>query len=132
MRCAVEGSAVRFGWRPCRAVALGVVIGGCSVVTPGVVRAETNTPASAASMPGSFADLVQRVKPAVVNIATTEKVDGRSEMAPDMPGMPFPPDSPMGEFFRRFFGPGATMGQSRRARCMRWAPASSSIQTAMW
>lgn len=95
------------------AVALGVVIGGCSVVTPGVVRAETNTPASAASMPGSFADLVQRVKPAVVNIATTEKVDGRSEMAPDMPGMPFPPDSPMGEFFRRFFGPGATMGQSR-------------------
>src|SRR3546814_14896234 len=46
-----------------------------------------------------FADLVARVKPAVVNIATTEKVDDKSGQQ-QMPN--FPPGSPFEEFFRQF------------------------------
>ncbi len=58
-----------------------------------------STPESSAtsSVPG-FADLVAKVKPAVVNIATTEMVQ-RAEMQ-QMPN--FPPGSPFGELFRNF------------------------------
>ena len=55
------------------------------------------------AFPKSFADLVQKVKPAVVNISTTSTVK--------MPGNPFKhffgPDEgegPFGDFFHRFFG----------------------------
>ncbi|MBY0431855.1 MAG: trypsin-like peptidase domain-containing protein, partial [Rhodospirillales bacterium] len=47
-----------------------------------------------------FADLVEKVKPAVVNISTTQKVERPRK---NMPDMPFPPGSPYDEFFRRFF-----------------------------
>jgi serine protease Do len=68
--------------------------------------AETTPPVSAA-IPAThsvtdeegFAPLVEAVRPAVVNIATTEKPEKA-----DMPQMPdFPPDSPMGQMFRHFF-----------------------------
>lgn len=51
--------------------------------------------------PGSFSDLAERVKPAVVNISTTKIIKGRS-------GSPFgrsPFGGPFGDdFFERFFG----------------------------
>ncbi|MFN4277773.1 MAG: DegQ family serine endoprotease [Ferrovibrio sp.] len=47
----------------------------------------------------SFADLVEKVKPAVVNIATTEKA---TRQAQRLPQSPFPPGSPFEEFFRQF------------------------------
>lgn len=47
----------------------------------------------------SFADLVETVKPAVVNIATTEKA---TRQAQRLPQSPFPPGSPFEEFFRQF------------------------------
>lgn len=47
----------------------------------------------------SFADLVEKVKPAVVNIATTEKP---ARQANRLPQSPFPPGSPLEEFFRQF------------------------------
>lgn len=51
--------------------------------------------------PQSFADLADRVKPAVVNISTTTTVR--------IPGSPFrhffgPDEGPFGDFFHRFFG----------------------------
>jgi serine protease Do len=51
--------------------------------------------------PQSFADLAEKVKPAVVNISTTTTVR--------IPGNPFrhffgPEEGPSGDFFRRFFG----------------------------
>src|SRR3546814_16618673 len=46
-----------------------------------------------------FADLVARVKPAVVNIATTAKVDDKSGQQ-QMPN--FPPGAPFEEFFSQF------------------------------
>lgn len=59
-------------------------------------------PMVSAARPG-FADLVEKVKPAVVNIATTEKVDAR-------PGRQQAPGS-MEEFFRQFM---EQQGQRRR------------------
>src|SRR5262249_40985752 len=59
------------------------------------------TAAHAASAPDSFAPLVNRVKPAVVNIATTQiNKSGGGEGELQMPN--FPPGSPFGELFRNF------------------------------
>ena len=59
-------------------------------------------PASAWSRgaPDSFADLVERLSPAVVNISTTQNVTRRRG---DVPTPQFPPGSPFEEFFKDFF-----------------------------
>jgi serine protease Do len=57
------------------------------------------TVAPAANQPG-FGDLVAKVKTAVVNIATTEKIQHVD--AQQMPDFNFPPGSPFGEMFRNF------------------------------
>jgi len=66
-------------------------------------------PASAISVgdsgrtPGSFADLAEKVKPAVVNISTTKVMKGGGFRSPFGGGTPF--DRYFGdEFFERFFG----------------------------
>jgi serine protease Do len=56
--------------------------------------------AFAKAPPDGFADLAERVTPAVVNISTTQKIERSAEQTPEMP---FPPDSPMGEMLRKFF-----------------------------
>jgi len=71
--------------------------------------AETTAPAAVPTAPAKaapiydeegFAPLVDQVKSAVVNIATTEKVEHR-----EMPAMPdFPPGSPFAEMFKHFYG----------------------------
>lgn len=49
-----------------------------------------------------FADLVDQVKPAVVNISTTTAIaPSNQESGPDLPQ--FPPGSPFEEFFKEFF-----------------------------
>jgi serine protease Do len=55
-------------------------------------------PADARGAPDSFAELAEGLLPAVVNIATTQKVRGKR---PELPQ--FPPGSPFEEFFRDFF-----------------------------
>jgi serine protease Do len=62
--------------------------------------APTTPPAQAQTVPiEGFADLVERVGPAVVNISTT-----REQAAPQEVPLPqFPPGSPFEEFFRDFF-----------------------------
>jgi serine protease Do len=56
-------------------------------------------------MPNGFADLVDKVVPAVVNISTKQKVDVPGvEGVPDFPFPDLPEDSPFREFFERFFG----------------------------
>lgn len=75
-----------------------------------VAAVSTPLPADNGTMqygPPSFADLAERVKPAVVSIAVTGKVG--PEMGGPRFSMPqFPEGSPFGEFFRRFGerGPG--------------------------
>ena len=55
--------------------------------------------ARAAPVPDSFADLAERLLPAVVNISTTQTLKN-PEHLPDMPQ--FPPGSPFEEFFKDF------------------------------
>ena len=73
-------------------VALAFAVTGCAGL-PGI--------ASARSAPESFAPLVKRVLPAVVNIAVTETVSG-GQMLGELP--PELRDTPLGREFRRRFG----------------------------
>ena len=60
-------------------------------------------PVRALNAPSSFAPLVKRVAPAVVNISSARELKPEeSAMGPE--GMPqFPPGSPFEHFFKRFF-----------------------------
>jgi serine protease Do len=58
------------------------------------------TAAQAKTAPDSFADLADRLLPAVVNVSTTQIVRER-QLIPEIPE--FPPGSPFEEFFRDFF-----------------------------
>ena len=57
-------------------------------------------PATARSAPESFADLAQKLLPAVVNISTTSATKAQ-EGVPQLPQ--FPPGSPFEDFFREYF-----------------------------
>jgi serine protease Do len=64
--------------------------------------AHTSIPStSIIDRPASFADVVEAVKPAVVNIATTGA--SPSQQFERGPRFRFPPDSPFQEFFDRYF-----------------------------
>ena len=58
--------------------------------------------AQARGAPDSFADLVEKVAPAVVTVATT-RTSVAVEGGPRGRATPFPPDAPFNEFFERFF-----------------------------
>jgi len=58
-------------------------------------------PAEARDAPASFADLAERLLPAVVNIATTQQVPAERRRG-DIPQPP--PGSPLEDLFREFFG----------------------------
>ena len=65
------------------------------------------TPAKQAQvMPDSFADLVEQVSPAVVNITTTSVVATPTRGDDGSGGPMFPPNSPFGDLFRDFGFPG--------------------------
>ncbi len=59
----------------------------------------TSGEAFARAAPENFADLAERLLPAVVNISTTQRIEGRT--GPELPQ--FPPGSPFEEFFKEFF-----------------------------
>ncbi|NIV90413.1 MAG: Do family serine endopeptidase, partial [Actinobacteria bacterium] len=70
-------------------------------------------PAShARGTPDGFADLAERLLPAVVNISTTQEVD-----RPEGPGFQLPPGSPLEEFFEQFRDRGGD-GPPRKARSL--------------
>jgi serine protease Do len=77
------------------------------------------TPAPASIAPRSFADLVQKVAPAVVSIDIVGKAQpvALQQGNPFGPDSPFGQDSPFGPEFRRFFdlpqGQGQDQGQSQ-------------------
>jgi len=73
----------------------------------------TAQPAAAQTLPvEGFADLVERVGPAVVNISTTREQAPRQ----DVPMPQFPPGSPFEEFFRDFFERDQPQQQPQRPR----------------
>ena len=59
--------------------------------------------AQARSAPDSFADLAERLLPAVVNISTTQVVQQRQRQKREVPMPQFPPGSPFEDFFKDFF-----------------------------
>jgi serine protease Do len=63
----------------------------------------------------SFADLVARVKPAVVSVQVKIAIDNTSAM-PDMEQFGVEPGSPFEQFFRRFGGQGQGQGQQQPRR----------------
>ena len=61
-----------------------------------------NLNSNSQSVPGSFADLAERLMPSVVNISMTQTVVTRSN---PFPGFEFPPGSPFGDMFKEFGTP---------------------------
>ncbi|MCB2081848.1 MAG: DegQ family serine endoprotease [Rickettsiales bacterium] len=59
------------------------------------------TPADARDMPESFADTIDELTPAVVNISTTQKIKPREQVEMQMEGMP----EEFRDFFEHFMGP---------------------------
>ncbi|MEQ8195891.1 MAG: serine protease, partial [Rhodospirillales bacterium] len=68
------------------------------------------SPSAAREAPKSFADLAEKLLPAVVNISTTQVVEGRGGV--EIPQLP--PGSPFEEFFKEFFE--RNIPQERRSR----------------
>ena len=67
--------------------------------------------AQAKTAPESFADLAAQLLPSVVNISTTQVIEGRSGM--ELPKLP--PGSPFEDFFKDFFDRNQPQGRSRKA-----------------
>jgi serine protease Do len=67
-----------------------------------LVGAASPPVAAAVPPPHTFADVVERITPAVVNISTTKAIGG-GESAPEFPFPQPPPGSPFEDFFREFF-----------------------------
>jgi serine protease Do len=84
-----------------RARRLVILLLAAALIASGIPTASADAaPAQAGFMAGGFADLAERLSPAVVNISTTKTVTGRG-------GSPFGnvPQGPFGDdFYRRFFG----------------------------
>ncbi len=75
------------------------------VCAPSIEAAAEPIAPQAAAGPGSFADIVDRVRPAVVSVKV-KVVDAEAD-ADNPDGLPaFPPSSPLYRFFRRFALPG--------------------------
>ena len=84
-------------------VLAGAQIPGLSVASEAAQPAETEA-VSWQQHPGSFSDLIKRVKPAVVNITTTGHAsmqNGKQQFQYNMPELP--EGSPFNEFFKKYF-----------------------------
>lgn len=69
-------------------------------------------PAAAREAPESFADLVDKLMPTVVNITTTQNIPQQGQRLRDMPQLP--PGSPFEELFKEFFDKKGGEQQQRR------------------
>ena len=77
-----------------------------------VVAAAGLSPAQAKGAPESFADLADKLLPAVVNISTTQVIQNRGGQ--EMPQ--FPPGSPFEDFFKDFLDKNAPKGDQPKSR----------------
>ena len=96
------------GWTAGRNQALSAFIFGMLFV---LAIALSTLPANARSAPESFADLAEKLLPAVVNISSSQVV--RSAQRPEIPTAP--PGSPFEDFFKEFFDRNQQDGAPRRA-----------------
>ncbi len=92
-----HGSGMPAMLRMMAALAVAGAIGSSgALAAPAPLNAPTQSSTALSSLP-SFADLVEKVTPAVVSIRVVEEETMGSEDAPDLP---FPPGSPFEKFFR--------------------------------
>jgi len=77
-----------------RNIAVSLVLGSASFTVMA-----TTAPIAQAAAPSSFANLAEKLLPAVVNISSTQKVEEMGEL-PNMPN--FPEGSPFEDFFEQF------------------------------
>ena len=70
------------------------------------------SPVQAKQAPESFADLAEKLLPAVVNVSTTQVIEGHT--GPQMPQMP--PGSPFEDFFKEFLERNVPNGQPRKRK----------------
>jgi len=102
-------SSVSFGRAARRGLAVWIVLVFAAMLTYG------GAPAQARGTPDGFADLAERLLPAVVNISTTSitKQKSQQEQRRRMPNLP--PGSPFEEFFKDFMERNRPPGGARRA-----------------
>ena len=79
------------------AVATGLTAGGLPI---GSLAAAAEVDAIGVPAPPGFADIVERVKPAVVGVRV--KIEGVTQSDEEQQKSPFPPGSPFDRFFRQF------------------------------
>jgi serine protease Do len=70
-----------------------------SLSSPSIAADDLSSPIQ----PYSFANLVEPLLPAVVNISTTTLIRGRSDSSPTPLESPFPKGSPLEDFFKEFY-----------------------------
>jgi len=97
LRLARPGSA-SVEWLLATLVALAILFA-ASFAHAADPAATVDVPGRAPGAPASFADLAERLLPAVVNVSTTQTLK-KTDQVPDMPQ--FPPGSPFEEFFKDF------------------------------
>ncbi|MBL6958570.1 MAG: DegQ family serine endoprotease [Rhodospirillales bacterium] len=76
-----------------------------------MVLMAASTAAQAKAAPESFADLAEKLLPSVVNISTTQTIEGRT--GPELPQVP--PGSPFEDFFKDFFDRNSPQQRRRKA-----------------
>jgi len=81
-----------------------------------VLQTITITPAYARGAPDSFADLAEKLSPAVVNISTSQTVTGRQGGQPSVPSLP--EGSPFEDFFEDFLERQGRQGAPRRVQSL--------------
>src|SRR3954471_24308397 len=74
--------------------------------------------------PSGFADIVEKVKPAVISVRVKMRVDAQSTSSDDE--MPFPKGSPMEKFFKRFGTPEGGQGMPNAPRGRQFGQAQGS------
>ena len=80
-----------------------------SVIVAGLASGLFAAPALARGVPDGFADLAEKLLPAVVNVSTTHVEEGG-----DQTDLGFPPGSPFDEFFKQYFDRQRGNGEHRK------------------
>jgi serine protease Do len=106
-------SVRRFALLATTALGLGVgayfVAPGVTFNTPIALAQNLSQEAKSVATPVGFADIVEKVKPAVISVRV--KSEASPQLSLDRGDLPFPKGSPMEQFFRRFGMPDGVPGQ---------------------
>ncbi len=108
----IFGEVSAFSRRAAYAVLSKTALAAVTVLGLVLVQPVLVAPAAARDAPESFADLVDKLMPTVVNITTTQNLPQQGSRLRDMPQLP--PGSPFEELFKEFFDKKNGEQQQRR------------------